>query len=171
MYQVKGPCSQTATLNVTSTSPQGYHGEWHGEWSVTITCGIPAETAPDGSSLTPLLADLRQYALSQKTDNIGQIVDVRVSDDPKNADNLTGNNEIWVTIAYPVSKEDEAKGYSIHYRHIAIGAFDYWADVCGHPWQELNPEGGSGRINAKETILRHFMGAEIDNYLKWSENN
>ena len=144
MYQVKGPCSQTATLNVTSTSPQGYHGEWHGEWSVTITCGIPAETAPDGSSLTPLLADLRQYALSQKTDNIGQIVDVRVSDDPKNADNLTGNNEIWVTIAYPVSKEDQEKGYRTRYRHIAIGAFDYWADVCGHPWQEMNPEGGSG---------------------------
>ena len=158
MYQVKGPCSQTATLNITSSPPYAYHGEW----PVTITCGIPAETAPDGSSLTPLLADLRAYALSQQADSLGYIVDVRVSDNPEDADNLTGNNEIWVTITYPVSKEDQEKGYRTRYRHIAIGAFDYWAEVCGHPWQEMNPEGGSGRINAKETILRHFMGAEID---------
>jgi hypothetical protein len=140
MYHVNGPSTQTATINITNASPHAYHGERQ----VTITCGIPAETAPDGSSLTPLQEDLRQYALSKKTDALGYIIDVRASDAPEDADNLTGNNEIWVTITYPVSKEDKEQGYRTHYRHIAVGAFDYWADICGHPWQEMNPEGGSG---------------------------
>ena len=94
MYHVNGPSSSTATINITNTSPHAYYGERQ----VTITCGIPAETAPDGGSLTDLEADLRQYTLSQKTDALGYIIDVRVSDAPENADNLTGNNEIWVTI-------------------------------------------------------------------------
>ena len=140
MYIVNGPSSSTATINVTSAS----HHAYYGERQVTITCGIPAETAPDGGSLTDLQADLRQYALSQKTDALGYIIDVRSGDAPEEADNLTGNNEIWVTITYPVSQEDKEQGYRTHYRHIAVGAFDYWADVCGHPWQEMNPEGGSG---------------------------
>ena len=160
MYQVNGPSTQTATINVTNASPHAYHGDRE----VTITCGIPAETAPDGGSLTDLQADLRQYALSQKTDALGYIIDVRSGGAPEEADNLTGNNEIWVTITYPVSKEDAEKGYRTYYRHIAVGAFDYWADVCGHPWQEMNPEGGTGRIGTKEALVRHYMGAEKDNY-------
>lgn len=140
MYNVNGPSSSTATINITNAS----HHAYHGDREVTITCGIPAETAPDGGSLTDLQADLRQYALSQKTDALGYIIDVRSGDAPEEADNLTGNNEIWVTITYPVSQEDKEQGYRTHYRHIAVGAFDYWADICGHPWQEMNPEGGSG---------------------------
>ena len=140
MYNVNGPSSSTATINITNAS----HHAYHGDREVTITCGIPGETAPDGGSLTDLQADLRQYALSQKTDALGYIIDVRSGDAPEEADNLTGNNEIWVTITYPVNREDHENGYHTYYRHIAVGAFDYWADICGHPWQEMNPEGGSG---------------------------
>ena len=55
MYHVNGPSSSTATINITNAS----HHAYHGDREVTITCGIPGETAPDGGSLTDLQADLR----------------------------------------------------------------------------------------------------------------